>query len=113
MSLRQTAESVAQVTTPVPISVSGLTFMGRKLRINFNHRVETVTTDESEEQIHVYTTACVDKLADRDTIIEAIMQTKYPTYGAELAAIQNGGASVTAHQEMREMAKQLANGWGG
>jgi len=28
MSLRQTAESVAQVTTPVPISVSGLTFMG-------------------------------------------------------------------------------------
>jgi membrane-associated PAP2 superfamily phosphatase len=28
MSLRQTAENVAQVTTPVPISVSGLTFMG-------------------------------------------------------------------------------------
>ncbi|EMF8795585.1 hypothetical protein V4U36_000655 [Pseudomonas aeruginosa] len=28
MTVRQTAESVAQVTTPVPISISGLTFMG-------------------------------------------------------------------------------------
>jgi len=97
--------------THSPVELQTYQVMGRKLRINFNHRVETVTTDESEEQIHVYTTACVDKLADRDTIIEAIMQTKYPTYGAELAAIQNGGASVTAHQEMRALAKQLADGW--
>jgi hypothetical protein len=85
--------------------------MGRKLRINFNHKVKTMATDDSEEQVHVYTTACVDRLADRDTIIEAIMQTRYPTYGAELAAIQNGGTGATDHQEMRTLAKQIADGW--
>ena len=97
--------------THSPVELQTYQVMGRKLRINFNHQVETVTTDDSEEQVHVYTTACVDKLADRDTIIEAVMQTKYPTYGAELAAIQNGGANATDHQEMRALAKQLADGW--
>lgn len=97
--------------THSPIEIETYQVMGRKLRVNFNHRVETVTTDESEEQVHVYTTACVDKLADRDAIIEAIIQTRYSSYGAELAAIQNGGADATAHQEMRSLAKQLADGW--
>lgn len=97
--------------TQSPIELQTYQVMGRKLRINFNHKVETVTTDDSEEQIHVYTTACVDRLADRDTIIEAIMQTRYPTYGAELAAIQNGGTDATDHQEIRTLAKQLADGW--
>jgi len=86
--------------------------MGRKLKINFDHETRNIEDIEGEVTLsHIYTTAYVDKLADRDTIIEAIMQTKYPTYGAELAAIQNGGVDASDHQEMRALAKQLADGW--
>jgi len=98
--------------THSPVELQTYQVMGRKLRINFNHQTkEVITEDGGNASTHVYTTACVDKLADRGTIIEAIMKTRYPTYGAELAAIQNGGADASDHQEMRELAKQLADGW--
>jgi hypothetical protein len=44
-------------------------------------------------------------------LIEKIMATKYPTYGAEVAAICNGGESAAEHEAFRVQAKSLANGW--
>ena len=83
--------------------------MGRKLRINFNEQVVEQTDDEGEVyQAYTYDTASCDKLASRDTIIEAIMATRYPTFGSEIAAIKN---DEPAHEELRVLAKSLADGW--
>ena len=45
----------------------------------------------------------------RDERIEAIIKTKYPTYGFELAAIHKGGVEAEAYSELRALAKQLAD----
>ena len=83
--------------------------MGRKLRINFNEQIVELADDEGEVfQAYSYDTACCDKLASRDKIIEAIMATKYPTFGSEIAAIKN---EEVAHEELRVLAKNLADGW--
>lgn len=84
--------------------------MGRKLRVNFNEQIVEAKDADSIEQ-YKYDTAEVDKLADRATIVEAIMQTKYPTFGSELAAIRNGGSEVEEHESLRIKAKSLADGW--
>src|SRR6056297_1351852 len=55
--------------------------------------------------------AAVPKTASRGQIIEAIIATKYPTSGTELAAINNGGQEYDDYQAFRAMAKSLANGW--
>lgn len=47
----------------------------------------------------------------RSVLIEKIIQTKYPTTGAEIAAIQNGGQDAEDHQQHRALAKALVDGW--
>lgn len=98
--------------THSPIKLETYQLFGRNLRINFDE-VEELREDmeEGPETSYVYHTACVDKLADRDTIVEAVMQAVYPTIGSELAAIRNGGAEADEHESYRVLAKQLADGW--
>jgi hypothetical protein len=56
-----------------------------------------------------YTTACIDKASSRDEIIEAIVATKYPTYGAELAAINGTTTELQEHRDYVTLAKALAD----
>lgn len=45
---------------------------------------------------------------NKDIIVEALMRSKYPTYGAELAAHFNGGDDLAEHQAWRTLSKQKA-----
>jgi hypothetical protein len=47
----------------------------------------------------------------RAVLIEKLMATKYPTYGAEVAALCNGEDATQRHAEFRAQAKALADGW--
>ena len=66
--------------------------------------------DDGEEQYQYYQTRVkvTGKLL-RETIIEAIIRAKYPTYGAELAAQFNGGEELQEHQAWRALAKEKAD----
>lgn len=93
--------------TQSPVKLPTYQTMGRTLRINFNEQVVSSAGQDGESRTaYVYRTAVVDKLAARDSIIEAIIAATYPTYGAELAALQSEPA---AHAEVRLQAKELAS----
>jgi hypothetical protein len=85
---------------------------GYELRIHWNIEQKTredmdgatVTFWEADE-------ALCDRRDSRSQIIEKIMATRYLTYGAEIAAIRNGGQSADDHQALRDQAKALADGW--
>jgi len=96
--------------THSPLKLNTYQIMGRKLRINFNEQFMEAVDEEKDSQ-YVYDTAEVDKLAKRDSVIESIMQTRYPTFGSELAAIRNGGTEAEDHESLRQLAKQLSDGW--
>ena len=67
-----------------------------------------------EDEIEPYWTydCCKAHTYDsRSTLIEMIIQTKYPTTGSEIAAIQNGGKDAEEHQQHRTLAKSLVDGW--
>ena len=96
--------------THSPFQLETYQVMGRKLHINFNEQF--VEGSEDMDDQYVYDTAVIpDKLAKRDSIIEAIMATKYPTFGSELAAIRNGGIEAEEHEALRIKAKELADVW--
>ena len=96
--------------THSPFQLETYQVMGRKLHINFNEQFVEGGEDMGDQ--YVYDTAVIpDKLAKRDSIIEAIMATKYPTFGSELAAIRNGGVEAEEHEALRLKAKELADGW--
>jgi hypothetical protein len=96
--------------TPVPLNTYEV--MGHKVRIHFNEQTVTrMGEDGVEVASYTYSTACVDKVVGRDAVIEAIIATQYPTYGSELAAIQNGGDAAQEHADLRILAKSLATGW--
>lgn len=85
--------------------------IGKKLRIHWDAKEVTKETDEGPEVSWEQEEALVPVTASRSMIIEAIMATKYPTPGAEFAALSNGPESVAAHEAMRDLAKSLADGW--
>jgi hypothetical protein len=67
---------------------------------------------ENENEIYwTYDHAQAFASDSRNVLIEKIMATKYPTYGAEVAAICNGGESAAEHEAFRVQAKALADGW--
>ena len=80
---------------------------GMTLVINFDERA--VRDDEHDVTRYEYTTAKVCKTSCRDERIEAIIKTKYPTYGAELAAMHKGGVEMQEYTELRALAKTLAD----
>jgi len=88
--------------------------IGDKLRIHWNHQEATVENIDGEQSTQWQCEeAVVKKTTSRSEIVEAIIQTEYPTYGAEIAAIRNGGADAEAHETLRIKAKELADGWFG
>lgn len=67
---------------------------------------------ENETEIYwTYDHAQVFASDSRNVLIEKIMATRYPTAGAEVAAICNGGESAAEHEAFRVQAKTLAKGW--
>tara|TARA_S200002703_G_scaffold8638_1_gene8699 strand:- start:155 stop:463 length:309 start_codon:yes stop_codon:yes gene_type:complete len=85
--------------------------IGNKLRIHWDEQETSRDMDGEVQEGWSYEEACVPLSASRSMIIEAIMATKYPTPGAEFAALSNGPESVAEHQAMRVLAKELAAGW--
>lgn len=83
---------------------------GRRVRVNFGVE-EVERTDEDGETRTEYRgyTASFDVTASRDQRVEAIIAAKYPTYGSELAALNNGGGEKDAYLAFREEAKALAD----
>lgn len=86
--------------------------IGDKLRIHWDHQEVTVEDIEGEQSTQWQCEeAVVKKTASRSDIIEAVIATKYPTYGAEIAAMRNGGEDAEEHEALRLKARGLANGW--
>jgi hypothetical protein len=86
--------------------------MGRRLLINFNKKVLSRTNVEgTAETAYTYQTARVDKLSDRNTIIEEIMKTHYPTFGSEIASLQGDPENEAQHSMLKKLAKVLADYW--
>jgi len=80
---------------------------GLYMFVNFNEEIIPATAEESET--FTYDTAKFSKSATRAERIEAIIATKYHTYGSELAAINNTDEDAkTEYLAFREQAKTLA-----
>lgn len=91
-----------QLTTPFEV-------IGNKLRIHFDE----TEVDRDGETSYNYTTATVNKNSSKDTIVEAIIASKYST-GQELATINNREEKpeeYAMYQEFRVFAKSLASQW--
>ena len=84
---------------------------GQELRIHWDAKeVPAHVMDEQSTQWEQEEAVC--NVSDsRDSLIEKIMATKYPTYGAEVAALCNGGDDAAQHEAFRAQAKSLADGW--
>lgn len=87
--------------------------LGRTLRIHFNQTTEQITDRFTKEVRtgHVSEEAVCNIHDHRSQIIEAIIKSRYPTMGAELAAINNGDPDYSEYQSFRQLAKTLANEW--
>jgi hypothetical protein len=84
---------------------------GDSLFLRFDHELEEKTDmDGTTRTQWACTEVRVPKQSSRNEIIEAVIRTKYDTYGAELAAINNGGAEHEEYLEFRITAKTLADG---
>jgi hypothetical protein len=83
---------------------------GNDLVIYWNEEEHEPKENESETY---WTYDCCRAFASdhREVLIEKIMQSRYPTYGAEIAAIRNGGQDADDHHALRVQAKALADGW--
>lgn len=85
---------------------------GPRAYIRWNHTEETKTDTEGKITTQwVCEEITVDKHTDRGSLIEAIIRTQYPDYGAELAAINNGGDDFINYQSFRDQAKMIADGF--
>jgi len=83
--------------------------IGPTLRIHWDY--EEVPETEDTPAGWSCEEAAVPKTASRHQIIEAIIATRYPTTGAELAAVNNGGQEYDDYQAFRATAKSIADGW--
>jgi hypothetical protein len=83
---------------------------GNDLAIYWNEEAHTPHEGETEPY-WTYDHCQAFASDDRSALIEKIMATMYPTMGAEIAAISNGGRQAEDHQAFRAKAKALADGW--
>lgn len=74
---------------------------------------ELVPAAEDVEQSWNYQVAKVLVDSSRNEKIEAVMATRYPTYGSELAAVNNGGQDYEDYLEFRNEAKRLVDSFEG
>jgi hypothetical protein len=89
---------------PDPFFVSGDIFY-----IRFDMEEVEKDMDGEIEKVWQYEEVQVPRYADRRAIIEGIIATRYPTYGAEMAAYHNGQESYDAFLAFRIEAKSLAD----
>ena len=69
---------------------------------------EQKETDEMEQYSYLQSKIKLSGNIKRDMIIEAIIRAKYPSYGAELAAMASGEEERQEHQAWRQLAKDTA-----
>lgn len=83
--------------------------LGMTLVVNFNEQEITVTDGDgvSSMEYH-YNTAKVCATSHRDERIEELIKTKYPTYGAELAAMHKGGVIADQYLAFVDYCKLIA-----
>lgn len=83
---------------------------GPNCYVRWNHTEQTHTDiDGGQTTQWVCDEIRVDKHTSRGALIETIIRTQYPDYGAELAAINNGGEDLAQYQSFREQAKTIAD----
>lgn len=83
---------------------------GNYLAIYWNE--EQHEPKEGESEVYWTYNYCDAFVSDtRSALIEKIIATQYPTYGSEVAAINDGGEKHEAYQAFRVKAKALAKGW--
>jgi hypothetical protein len=83
-------------------------YLADSIYINFNEQIKEVEDDGETQMIYEYETAIVKKNCDYKDRVEAIIAVRYPTYGAELAALRDTDRAIE-HNEFVAFAKALAN----
>lgn len=83
--------------------INKFTTYGDTILIHFD---EVEIKDESGSVSYQYQVAKLNMLDSRDTRVESIIATKYPTYGAELAALHKQDPE---YLEFRLLAKEMAD----
>lgn len=83
--------------------INKFTTYGNTILVHFD---EVEIIDESGSVCYQYTVAKLGMLDDRDTRIESIIAIKYPTYGAELAALHKQDPE---YLEFRLLAKEMSD----
>ncbi|NCB03307.1 MAG: hypothetical protein EOM67_14305 [Spirochaetia bacterium] len=68
---------------------------------------EVKETDTETGESYFYHKAVIDSF-NRPDIIESLVRSKYPTYGAELASINNGGEDFSNYEAWRTFSKAFA-----
>lgn len=83
--------------------------LGSNLVLRFNERKVIMIDDELGNSVrYEYDTAKVCKTSSYSERIEALIKTRYPTVGSELAAMHKGGEAMQDYLAFRELAKQAA-----
>ena len=83
-------------------------YLADKIYINFNEQIKEIDDSGETQTIYEYETAIVKKNCDYKERVEAIVAVRYPTYGAELAALRDTDKAIE-HNEFVMFAKDLAN----
>ena len=78
-------------------------------RVYIRLEEEVTTSDDVPSFNYLQAQVRISGQLRREDIIEAIIRSKYPTYGSELAAQSNGGEEFAEHQAWRETAKAEAD----
>lgn len=78
-------------------------------RVYIRLEEEVTTSDDVPSYNYLQAQVRISGQLRREDIIEAIIRSKYPTYGAELAAQFNGGEKLAEHQAWRATAKVEAD----
>ena len=89
--------------------------IGRKLFINYDIQEETIDDMNGQRTQYSYYSALCDITSSRAERIEAIIATQYST-AREIATINNQIEKPTeyaAYQDLRALAKTLADGYAG
>lgn len=80
--------------------------------VRMGHKVvayldEMKETDAETGELYFYHKVVIDSL-NRSDIIESLVRSKYHTYGAELASINNGGEDLSNYEAWRTFSKAFA-----
>ena len=82
-------------------------YLADSIYINFNEQIKEVEDSGETQTIYEYETAIVKKNCDYKSRVESIVAVRYPTYGAELAAMRDTDKAIE-HNEFVMFAKDLA-----